>query len=848
MRLRFLCATILLCLAAVPAAHATVRCVQPVPSGTGCWAPGTAFTDLQPALAASGSGDEIWVVAATYKPTGTADRTISFALKNGVGIYGGFAGGETMRSQRDPVVNVTILSGDIGTPGSAADNSYHVVTTDASVTSSAVLDGFTITAGQADGNPVSSQDRGAGIWVNGGSPSLSQLIVSSNFASGQGAGIRVTSASPTILDSSFLFNSVSFGGAGAGLYSGGGSTVYLQNCIFRSNSISGASTGGGGIDTAGNTTLVNCVVAQNSPNGIQTNTAGGNNNTIKDSTFTANTPGYGLALFNSTGNVIQNTIFWGDASGEIFNDGLSGFAAEYSDFQGGGVAGTGNIGADPLFIGAPADLRLGPGSPAVDAGKNLDVPGGVTLDLAGLPRFFDDPTVPDTGAGIPPLVDMGAYERIPITVTAPGDVTVCAGAQAVFSVTATGQPTLTYQWRKNGTPLSDGGSISGATTNTLTIDPTVTGDSGTYDVVVTDGFGQQLVSPSAQLTVNGRPTAAASGTNTVCAGTSTPLTGSGGVSCSWTPTSGLDDAASCSPSATPAITTVYTLTVMAANGCPSINNPTVTVTVNPVPALPAIAAPLSVPVGASGASASAPNHSGSTYDWTLSGGTITAGQTTHQIVFDAGPPGTTMACTVVETNAGCASPMASVNIQVDFLDMPPSNTFHSYVVAVARNGVTAGCGGGNYCGTNQVTRAQMAVFLLKAEHGSGFVPPSCAGLFTDVACPGGFAVDWIEQLFNEGITGGCGTGMYCPNSPVRRDQMAVFLLKASLTPSYTPPPATGTVFADVPASAFAAAWIEDLYARNVTGGCLTNPLRYCPTNTSNRQQMAVFLAKTFGLQ
>jgi hypothetical protein len=105
-----------------------------------------------------------------------------------------------------------------------------------------------------------------------------------------------------------------------------------------------------------------------------------------------------------------------------------------------------------------------------------------------------------------------------------------------------------------------------------------------------------------------------------------------------------------------------------------------------------------------------------------------------------------------------------------------------------------------------------------------------------------------EQLFNEGITGGCGTGMYCPNSPVRRDQMAVFLLKASLTPSYTPPPATGTVFADVPASAFAAAWIEDLYARNVTGGCLTNPLRYCPTNTSNRQQMAVFLAKTFGLQ
>ena len=847
MRLRSLSATVLLCLAAVPAARATVRCVMPVPSGTGCWAPGTAFTDLQPALAASGSGDEIWVAAATYKPA-ASDRTISFALKNGVGIYGGFAGGETLRGQRDPAAHVTILSGDVGTPGSASDNSYHVVTTDASVTSSGVLDGFTITAGQADGNPVSSQDRGAGIWVNGGSPSLSQLIVSSNFASGQGAGMRVTSASPTILSSSFLFNSVSFGGAGAGLYSGGGSAVYLQDCIFRSNSISGASTGGGGIDTAGNTTLVNCVVAQNSPNGIQTNTAGGNNNTIKDSTFTANSPGYGLALFNSTGNVIQNSIFWGDASGEIFNDGLSSFGAEYSDFQGGGVAGTGNIATDPLFLGAPADLRPGPGSPAVDAGKNLDVPGGVTLDLAGLPRFFDDPAVPNTGAGIPPIVDMGAYERIPITVTTPDDLIVCAGAPAVFSVAATGQPTLTYQWRKNSTPISDAGSISGTMTDTLTIDPTVTGDSGSYDVVVTDGFGQNLTSPSAQLTVNARPTASASGAATVCAGISTPLSGSGGVSCTWTPSSGLDNPSSCFPSATPTVTTIYTLTVTAANSCPSTNNPTVTVTVNPVPDLPGIASPLSVPVGASGASASAPNHTGSSYAWTLSGGTITAGQTTHQIVFDAGSPGTTMVCTVIETNAGCDSPMASKNIQVDFLDVPPSNTFHDYVDTVARNGVTAGCGGGNYCGTATVTRAQMAVFLLKAEHGSSFVPDSCSGLFADVPCPGGFAVDWIEQLANEGITGGCGGGNYCPNNAVRRDQMAVFLLKTSQGASYVPPPATGTVFADVPVSAFAADWIEDLYARSVTGGCLTNPLRYCPTNTNNRQQMAVFITKTFGLQ
>ena len=128
------------------------------------------------------------------------------------------------------------------------------------------------------------------------------------------------------------------------------------------------------------------------------------------------------------------------------------------------------------------------------------------------------------------------------------------------------------------------------------------------------------------------------------------------------------------------------------------------------------------------------------------------------------------------------------------------------------------------------------------------MPPSCTGLFTDVPCPGGFAVDWIEQLSLEGITGGCGGTNFCPSNPVRRDQMAVFLLKTSEGSSYVPPTATGTIFADVPASAFAADWIEDLYSANITGGCLTNPLRYCPCNTNNRQQMAVFITKTFGLQ
>ncbi len=70
----------------------------------------------------------------------------------------------------------------------------------------------------------------------------------------------------------------------------------------------------------------------------------------------------------------------------------------------------------------------------------------------------------------------------------------------------------------------------------------------------------------------------------------------------------------------------------------------------------------------------------------------------------------------------------------------------------------------------------MAVFLLEAEHGSAYVPPTCTGAFADVPCPSPFA-DWVEQLASESITGGCGGGKYCPASLNARGQMAVFLAK-----------------------------------------------------------------------
>jgi uncharacterized repeat protein (TIGR03803 family) len=181
----------------------------------------------------------------------------------------------------------------------------------------------------------------------------------------------------------------------------------------------------------------------------------------------------------------------------------------------------------------------------------------------------------------------------------------------------------------------------------------------------------------------------------------------------------------------------------------------------------------------------------------------------------------------------------------DFSDVSDGDIFHAYVETIFRDGITAGCGAGAYCRDAAVRRDQMAVFLLKAEHGSAYAPPPCQQIFADVPCPGPF-VDWIEQLAAEGVTAGCGGGDYCPGAPVTRAQMAVFLLKAKEGSSYTPPPAAG-IFDDVPPSDSFAPWIEELANRQITGGCQISPPLFCPANPNTRGQMAVFLVKTFGL-
>ena len=181
----------------------------------------------------------------------------------------------------------------------------------------------------------------------------------------------------------------------------------------------------------------------------------------------------------------------------------------------------------------------------------------------------------------------------------------------------------------------------------------------------------------------------------------------------------------------------------------------------------------------------------------------------------------------------------------DFVDVPEGDIFHDHVAKVLRAGITAGCGSGYYCRDAAVRRDHMAVFLLKAMYGAAWTPPPCTapGRFLDVACPGPFT-DWVEQLWAEDITSGCGVNVYCPESPVRRDQMAAFLLKAFVDPDYVPETCNGT-FPDVPCPSSFADWIEDLAARGITGGCGGG--NFCPASVNTRGQMAVFLAKAFSL-
>ena len=118
-----------------------------------------------------------------------------------------------------------------------------------------------------------------------------------------------------------------------------------------------------------------------------------------------------------------------------------------------------------------------------------------------------------------------------------------------------------------------------------------------------------------------------------------------------------------------------------------------------------------------------------------------------------------------------------VHLGRSFTDVPSSHFSYKSVETILHAGVGAGCGTTTFCPSGVVTRAQIAVFLLRSKHGTAYLPPPATGtVFSDVPAAS-FAAAWIEELSAAGITGGCGGGLFCPLGPVTRASMAVLLLR-----------------------------------------------------------------------
>lgn len=293
-----------------------------------------AFTDLQLALSQAVCGDEIHIGAGTYRPTATTDRTVSFELKDGVSLLGGYAGiGAGDPDARDIVLFQTVLSGDIGADGVNADNSYHVIVSN-NVSSMTVLEGVTITGGYADGDRNDSY--GGGIYDLGSSLTLTNCTFSGNaangsgdFDSGNGGGMYNRSSSPSLTNCIFSGNTANCSGQGG--YGGGMCNEYYSSptlvaCTFSENTASGSGLGGGMYnDSSCSPTLADCTFSENTASGSGGGMYNSNSSSpgLTNCVFSGNTAiapsgygGFGGGMYdgNSSSPELTNCVFSGNVA------------------------------------------------------------------------------------------------------------------------------------------------------------------------------------------------------------------------------------------------------------------------------------------------------------------------------------------------------------------------------------------------------------------------------------------------------------------------------------------------------------------------------------------------------
>src|ERR1041384_216397 len=178
-----------------------------------------------------------------------------------------------------------------------------------------------------------------------------------------------------------------------------------------------------------------------------------------------------------------------------------------------------------------------------------------------------------------------------------------------------------------------------------------------------------------------------------------------------------------------------------------------------------------------------------------------------------------------------------------FLDVPANDIFYEDIGKLSARGITVGCGGGNYCPNDPVTREQMAAFIIRAL--GEFCPATPATQrFADVP-PSNIFYEFIDRLAVLGITVGCGGNNYCPTSPVLREQMAAFILRG--LGEFSPPTPGSQRFNDVPPANVFYNFIDRMAVLNITLGCTPDHTLYCPADPVTRAQMAAFLVRAYGL-
>lgn len=413
----FLLLLLAACLA-TPARAAGVLFVAPGGAGARTGANWGNALDLPAALGRAGAGDELWLKQGIYLPTPGSDRSISFKIKSGVAVYGGFAGTEQSLGERNPSAHPSILSGDIGSPGVLADNSYHVV--DASGTASDThIDGVTISGGNSATAPP--DDAGGGMIAVNSDIILRHVIFRGNVAN-SGGGLASSGGNPLLAHVTFRQN-VARNGGGGGMSNTLGHPFVSQS-LFLGNS---ASLGGGLFNSADGMTVVQSVLSGNSAQsgGAIFNSLG--SLTLSQLSFGSNRaqPDQGGAILSNGGHqIIRNSIVWGNGSQPLRDTAGASSDIRGALVQGGFITGTNILDADPQFADADGadgiagttddNLRLAAGSPAIDAGDNNFIPADLIdddenadtnetapFDLDGLPRIF--------GAH----VDLGAYEWQP---------------------------------------------------------------------------------------------------------------------------------------------------------------------------------------------------------------------------------------------------------------------------------------------------------------------------------------------------------------------------------------------------------------------------------------------------